>query len=129
MPATTPATALLLVNLGTPEAPTAPAVRRYLAEFLSDRRVVQIPWLLWQPLLRGVILPLRGPKAAEKYASIWMPEGSPLAVYTHRLAAAVQTRLPDWRVLHAMRYGEPSLAARLRALRAEGIRRVVVLPL
>jgi len=129
MPATTPATALLLVNLGTPGAPTAPAVRRYLAEFLSDRRVVQIPWLLWQPLLRGVILPLRGPKAAEKYASIWMPEGSPLAVYTHRLAAAVQARLPDWRALHAMRYGEPSLAKRLQALRAEGIRRVVVLPL
>jgi protoporphyrin/coproporphyrin ferrochelatase len=129
MPATTPATALLLVNLGTPEAPTAPAVRRYLAEFLSDRRVVQIPWLLWQPLLRGVILPLRGPKAAEKYASIWMPEGSPLAVYTRRLAAAAQARLPDWRVLDAMRYGGPSLATRLRALRDEGVQRVVVLPL
>lgn len=129
MPANTPATALLLVNLGTPEAPTAPAVRRYLAEFLSDRRVVQIPWLLWQPLLRGVILPLRGPKAAEKYASIWMSEGSPLAVYTRRLAEAVQARLPAWRVLDAMRYGGPSLAERLRALRAEGIGRVVVLPL
>lgn len=129
MPATTPATALLLVNLGTPEAPTAPAVRRYLAEFLSDRRVVQIPWLLWQPLLRGLILPLRGPRAAEKYASIWMPEGSPLAVYTRRLAGAVQARLPGWRVLDAMRYGQPALAERLRALRAEGIRRVVVLPL
>lgn len=129
MPATTPATALLLVNLGTPEAPTAPAVRRYLAEFLSDRRVVQIPWLLWQPLLRGLILPLRGPRAAEKYASIWMPEGSPLAVYTRRLAGAVQARLPGWRVLDAMRYGQPALAGRLRALRAEGIRRVVVLPL
>ncbi|MBL8257602.1 MAG: ferrochelatase [Pseudoxanthomonas mexicana] len=129
MPATTPATALLLVNLGTPEAPTAPAVRRYLAEFLSDRRVVQIPWLLWQPLLRGVILPLRGPKAAEKYASIWMPEGSPLAVYTRRLAEAVQAALPDWRVQDAMRYGRPALSERLRALRADGIRRVVVLPL
>ena len=129
MPATPPATALLLVNLGTPDAPTAPAVRRYLAEFLSDRRVVQIPWLLWQPLLRGVILPLRGPKAAEKYASIWMPDGSPLAVYTRRLAAAVQARLPDWRVLDAMRYGGPSLATRLRALRDEGVQRVVVLPL
>jgi ferrochelatase len=129
MPATPPATALLLVNLGTPEAPTAPAVRRYLAEFLSDRRVVQISWLLWQPLLRGLILPLRGPKAAEKYASIWMTEGSPLAVYTRRLAEAVQTRLPDWRVFDAMRYGRPALAERLSALRAEGIRRVVVLPL
>ena len=115
MPANTPATALLLVNLGTPEAPTAPAVRRYLAEFLSDRRVVQIPWLLWQPLLRGVILPLRGPKAAEKYASIWMQEGSPLAVYTRRLAEAVQARLPAWRVLDAMRYGRPALVERVRA--------------
>lgn len=129
MPATPPATALLLVNLGTPEAPTAPAVRRYLAEFLSDRRVVQIPWLLWQPLLRGLILPLRGPRAAEKYASIWLPEGSPLAVYTHRLAEAVQVRLPAWQVFDAMRYGQPALAERLRMLRADGIRRVVVLPL
>ncbi len=129
MPATQPATALLLVNLGTPEAPSAPAVRRYLAEFLSDRRVVQIPWLLWQPLLRGLILPLRGPRAAEKYASIWLPEGSPLAVYTHRLAEAVQVRLPAWQVFDAMRYGQPALAERLRMLRADGIRRVVVLPL
>lgn len=125
----TPSTALLVVNLGTPEAPTAAAVRRYLGEFLSDRRVVQIPPLLWQPLLRGVILPLRGPRAAEKYASIWLPDGSPLAVYTRRLAGAVQARLPDWRVLDAMRYGQPALAGRLRALRADGIRRVVVLPL
>ncbi len=125
----TPSTALLVVNLGTPEAPTAAAVRRYLGEFLSDRRVVQIPWLLWQPLLRGVILPLRGPKAAEKYAGIWLPDGSPLAVYTQRLAGAMQARLPDWRVRDAMRYGRPSLVARLRALRGEGVRRVVVLPL
>lgn len=125
----TPSTALLVVNLGTPEAPTAAAVRRYLGEFLGDRRVVQIPPLLWQPLLRGVILPLRGPRAAEKYASIWLPDGSPLAVYTRRLAEAMQARLPAWRVLDAMRYGRPALAGRLRALRAEGVRRVVVLPL
>lgn len=125
----TPATALLLVNLGTPEAPTAPAVRRYLGEFLSDRRVVQIPRIAWLPLLHGLILPLRGPKAAAKYASIWLPEGSPLAVYTRRLAAAVQARLPQWRVVDAMRYGEPSLASRLQALRKDGVQRVVVLPL
>jgi len=125
----TPSIALLVVNLGTPEAPTAAAVRRYLGEFLGDRRVVQIPPLLWQPLLRGVILPLRGPRAAEKYASIWLPDGSPLAVYTRRLAEAMQARLPAWRVLDAMRYGRPALAGRLRALRAEGVRRVVVLPL
>jgi len=124
-----PATALLIVNLGTPEAPTPRAVRRYLAEFLHDHRVVQLTRWLWCPLLHFLILPLRGPKAAAKYASIWLPEGSPLAVYTRRLASALQARLPDWRVLDAMRYGEPSLAKRLQALRAEGIRRVVVLPL
>lgn len=124
-----PDTALLAVNLGTPEAPTAPAVRRYLAEFLHDRRVVQIPRLLWYPLLHGVILPLRGPRAAAKYARIWTPEGSPLAVHTRHLAAALQARLPHWRVLDAMRYGQPALAQRLRRLRADGVRRVAVLPL
>lgn len=125
----TPATALLVVNLGTPEAPTPRAVRRYLAEFLHDHRVVQLTRWLWCPLLHFIILPLRGPKAAAKYASIWLPDGSPLAVYTRRLAEALQARLPDWRVHDAMRYGQPSLATRLRALRADGVRRVVVLPL
>ena len=125
----TPATALLVVNLGTPEAPTPRAVRRYLAEFLHDHRVVQLTRWLWCPLLHFIILPLRGPKAAAKYASIWLPEGSPLAVYTRRLAGALQARLPDWRVLDAMRYGKPSLAKQLQTLRADGIRRVVVLPL
>lgn len=125
----TPATALLVVNLGTPEAPTPRAVRRYLAEFLHDHRVVQLTRWLWCPLLHFIILPLRGPKAAAKYASIWLPDGSPLAVYTRRLAEALQARLPDWRVHDAMRYGQPSLASRLRALRADGVQRVVVLPL
>ena len=123
------ATAVLVVNLGTPEAPTAPAVRRYLAEFLSDRRVVSLPPLLWQPLLRGVILPLRAPKVAPKYASVWLDGGSPLAVYTRQLAAAMQQELPDLQVLDAMRYGEPSLARLLQRLRDEGLQRVLVLPL
>ena len=122
-------TALLIVNLGTPEAPTPRAVRRYLAEFLHDHRVVQLTRWLWCPLLHFIILPLRGPKAAAKYASIWMPEGSPLAVYTRRLAGAVQDRLPEWRVQDAMRYGEPSIGSRLQAWRAEGVQKVVVLPL
>ena len=122
-------TALLIVNLGTPEAPTPRAVRRYLAEFLHDHRVVQLTRWLWCPLLHFIILPLRGPKAAAKYASIWMPEGSPLAVYTRRLAGAVQDRLPEWRVQEAMRYGEPSIGSRLQAWRAEGVQKVVVLPL
>lgn len=121
--------ALVLVNLGTPEAATAVAVRRYLREFLSDRRVVQIPPLLWQPLLRGLILPLRSRRVARKYAEIWMDGGSPLAVHTRRLAEAVQQRLPEVRVLHAMRYGQPSLADALRCLRDEGVARVLLLPL
>ncbi|NUS39903.1 MAG: ferrochelatase [Lysobacter sp.] len=127
MPA--PDTAVLLVNLGTPEAPTPAAVRRYLAEFLSDPRVVALPALLWQPLLRAVILPLRGMRVAEKYASVWLPGGSPLAVHTRALADAVQLRLPQWRVACAMRYGTPPLREALEHLRAVGARRVLVLPL
>ena len=123
------AAALLLVNLGTPAAPTARAVRRYLAEFLHDHRVVQLTRWLWCPLLHFVILPLRGPKVAKKYAEVWMDEGSPLAVHTRRLAEAVQSRLPGVRVAHAMRYGAPALAPTIRALQAAGACRVLVLPL
>ncbi|MFN7136437.1 MAG: ferrochelatase [Thermomonas sp.] len=121
--------ALLLVNLGTPAAPTAPAVRRYLSQFLHDHRVVQLTRWLWCPLLHFVILPLRSPKVAHKYAEIWMEGGSPLAVHTAALAAAVGARLPGWQVRHAMRYGEPSVAAVLAELCAQGVRRVRVLPL
>ncbi|HEY5804512.1 MAG TPA: ferrochelatase [Lysobacter sp.] len=131
-PSDTPDTALVLVNLGTPDAATPAAVRRYLAEFLSDRRVVQIPRALWLPLLRLVILPLRSKVVAKKYASIWVPGddgGSPLAVYTRRLARVLQDELPQLRVIDAMRYGNPSLAACLQQLRSEGMRRVLVLPL
>ncbi len=122
-------TALLLVNLGTPDAPTASAVRRFLAEFLHDHRVVTLTRWLWCPLLHFVILPLRAPKVAKKYAEIWMDEGSPLAVYTRRLAVATQGVMPQWRVRHAMRYGAPSIAMLLRQLRSEGVERVIVLPL
>ena len=124
-----PDTALLLVNLGTHDAPTAPAVRRYLAEFLADPRVVQIPRLMWLPLLHGVILPLRSRRVAAKYAEVWMPGGSPLSVHTRDLADAIQARLPGIRVAHAMRYGRPALAQALRALRDAGVRRTLVLPL
>ncbi len=124
-----PTTALLAVNLGTPETPTAPAVRRYLAEFLSDPRVVSIPPLLWKPLLHGLILPLRSGRSAHKYAQVWLPEGSPLAVHTRRLAEGLQRELPQWRVRDAMRYGTPALLPALDALAAEGIQRIVVLPL
>ena len=121
--------ALLLVNLGTPSAPTAAAVSAYLDEFLSDRRVVQLPRWLWLPLLRKVVLPRRSPVVAKKYAEVWMDGGSPLAVHTAALADAVRARLPGRRVAHAMRYGAPALADALRALRDDGVREVRVLPL
>ncbi len=120
---------LVLANLGTPAAPTAQAVSAYLDEFLTDPRVVQLPRWLWRPLLRRVILPRRSPVVAGKYASIWMREGSPLAVHTRRLAQAVQDRLPQWKVVHAMRYGAPSLADALRNGIAAGAREIRVLPL
>ena len=126
-------TALLIVNLGTPDDPKAPALRRYLAEFLSDPRVVEIPRLVWLPLLHGIILRTRPARSAAKYASVWMPEGSPLAVWTRRQAEAVAARLTadghDVLVRHAMRYGQPSVASVLDGLRADGATRVLVLPL
>jgi protoporphyrin/coproporphyrin ferrochelatase len=126
-------TAVLLVNLGTPDEPTAPALRRYLAEFLSDPRVVEIPRLLWWPLLHGIILNTRPAKSAAKYASIWTADGSPLAVWTERLSAALGQTLADRGhrliVSHAMRYGNPSIAERLDRLRAQGATRVLILPL
>jgi len=126
-------TAVVLVNLGTPDEPTAPALRRYLAEFLSDPRVVEIPKLVWWFILNGIILRTRPAASAAKYASVWMPEGSPLAVWTQRQTAALDTALKaaghDLIVRHAMRYGNPSVASVLDGLRAEGATRVLVLPL
>ena len=126
-------TAVLLVNLGTPDEPTAPALRRYLAEFLSDPRVVEIPRVAWWPILHGIILNTRPAKSAAKYATVWMPEGSPLAVWTQRQAEALGRVLGaaghDLLVRHAMRYGNPSVASVMDTLRAEGATRVLVLPL
>jgi len=125
--------ALLLVNLGTPDAPTPAALRRYLAQFLSDPRVVEIPRWLWWPVLHGVILRTRPAKSAAKYASIWTPEGSPLALWTERQAGLVGRQLAERghhvQVRVAMRYGRPAIAEALSALRAEGATRVLVLPL
>lgn len=126
-------TAVLLVNLGTPEAPTPAATRRYLAEFLADPRVVEIPRLVWLPLLHGVILRTRPRRSAAKYAGIWMPEGSPLAVWTERQAKAFEATM-DQRghavlVAHAMRYGEPAVPRQLDQLVQGGATRVLVLPL
>jgi ferrochelatase len=123
-------TAVLLVNLGTPDAPTAGALRRYLAEFLSDPRVVEIPRLPWWLILHGVVLRTRPAKSAAKYATVWMPEGSPLAVWTARQATLLAAALgPVVLVRHAMRYGQPAVATVLAELRAEGATRVLVLPL
>jgi ferrochelatase len=106
---------VLLVNLGTPAAPTPPAVRAYLAEFLSDPRVVPLPRWLWLPLLHAVVLPRRAQQSAHKYAQIWMPEGSPLAVYTARQAALLGEHLQR-PVRYAMRYGAPTIANALAGL-------------
>ena len=128
-PPTSDAPALVLVNLGTPDAPTAAAVRRYLAQFLHDHRVVQLTRWLWCPLLHFVILPLRSPKVARKYAQVWLSGGSPLAVHTAAVADAVRRRMPDVRVEYAMRYGNPGLGVVLERLRADGVQRARVLPL
>ncbi len=124
-------TAVLWCNLGSPDAPTAAAVRPYLAEFLGDPRVVEIPRLLWAPILHGIILRVRPAKSAAKYASIWMPEGSPLKVWTQKQAALLAGRLGDQghsvAVHDAMRYANPSIASRLDALQAAGVARVLVL--
>jgi ferrochelatase len=121
---------VLLVNLGTPDAPTPQAVRRYLAEFLSDRRVVEIPPLLWQPILRGVILNTRPKKSAHAYAQVWTEAGSPLAAITRAQAEALQARLGDAAVVRwAMRYGKPALAGELAALQAQGCDRILIAPL
>lgn len=124
---------VLIVNLGTPDAPTAPALRRYLAEFLSDPRVVEIPKALWWMILHGVILRVRPAKSALKYAAIWTDEGSPLAVWTAKQARLLLGYLGQAGhpvlVQHAMRYGKPSIADEMDALRAQGVTRVLVLPL
>jgi protoporphyrin/coproporphyrin ferrochelatase len=128
-----PRTAVLLVNLGTPDAPTPAALRRYLAEFLWDPRVVEIPRPLWWLILNGVILRTRPAKSAAKYASIWTEQGSPLLHWSARQADLLQAELTRRGhavlVRHAMRYGSPSLASVLDGLQADGATRVLVLPL
>lgn len=125
-----PPIGVLLVNLGTPAAPTAKAIRPWLRAFLSDRRVVNLPRLLWWPILHGFILPFRPRKLVEAYASIWTEAGSPLQVITEKQVAALQSALGDaYRVASAMTYGEPSIRAGLKGLEKNGCQRIVVLPL
>ena len=122
-------TGILLANLGTPDAPTPDAVKRYLRQFLSDGRVVDTPRLLWWPLLRGVILPLRSPRVAKLYQSVWMEEGSPLMVYSRQQQQALAARLPDVPVALGMSYGSPSLASAVDELLSQGVEQIVLLSL
>jgi protoporphyrin/coproporphyrin ferrochelatase len=137
-------TAVLLVNLGTPDAPTTASVRTYLAEFLSDPRIVEIPKPIWWLILHGIILRVRPAKSAAKYASIWLDQnvdakssrGSPLRYWTQQQAVGLQAALdasqsqnPDVVVRYAMRYGNPSIAQELDQLKAEGATRILILPL
>ena len=127
-----PKTAVLYCNLGTPDEPTAPALRRYLGQFLGDSRVVEIPKPIWMLILHGIILRTRPAKSAAKYASVWTPEGSPLMVWTQKQAALLKGFLGeqghhvDVRV--AMTYGNPGVAQELNKLKAEGFTRVLILP-
>ena len=131
---TPPRTGILLVNLGTPAAPTAAALRPYLSQFLSDPRVVEIPRLLWWPILHGIILRTRPAKSAKKYASVWTDEGSPLKTHTEKQAKLLAGFLtnagqPDLMISWAMRYGAPSIRSRLDEMRAAGCTRILVVPL
>jgi ferrochelatase len=129
-PVATPKVGVLLVNLGTPDAPTTSAVKRYLKQFLSDRRVVEIPPLLWQPILRGIILNTRPQKSAKAYAKVWTEKGSPLAFFTAGQAEALQARMEGTAdVRYAMRYGNPSVGDQLAAMKAAGCNRILIAPL
>ncbi|AKJ41713.1 ferrochelatase [Pragia fontium] len=122
-------TGILLVNLGTPDAPTAKAVKRYLAQFLHDRRVVDTNRFIWCPLLHWIILPSRSPKVAKLYQEVWTDEGSPLLVYSRKQQQALAARLPDTPVELAMTYGSPSVNQALERLQRQNVQRLVVLPM
>jgi ferrochelatase len=129
-PVATPKIGVLLVNLGTPDAPTKSAVKRYLKQFLSDRRVVEIPQIIWQPILRGIILNTRPRKSAQAYAKVWTDKGSPLAFFTAGQAAALQARMGESAdVRYAMRYGNPSVADQLAAMKKAGCNRILIAPM
>lgn len=121
---------MLLINLGTPNRPEPGAVRLYLKEFLSDPRVIEIPQLVWQPILRGVILRTRPKKSAHAYRQVWTEEGSPLAAITARQSKALQGAFGEQVIVdHAMRYGEPAISGKIDVLKAQGCERILLAPL
>ncbi|WP_037551730.1 ferrochelatase [Sphingomonas sp. URHD0057] len=120
---------ILLINLGTPDAPDVSSVRRYLAEFLSDPRVVEIPAIAWKPILYGIILRTRPKKSAEAYSQIWTNEGSPLRAIAERQTEALRKAFPDLGVHYAMRYGNPGIAAALKRMTDDGCARILTVPL
>jgi len=129
-PIPAPKVGVLLINLGTPNKPELGSVRLYLKEFLSDPRVIEIPQLVWQPILRGIVLTTRPKKSAHAYRQVWTEEGSPLAAITARQAKALKGAFgEDVVVDHAMRYGEPAIAAKIDALKAAGCERILIAPL
>ena len=129
-PVAQPRVGVLLINLGTPNSPEPGAVKLYLKEFLSDPRVVEIPQLVWQPILRGIILNTRPKKSGHAYRQVWTEEGSPLAAITARQAKALEGAFgPGVLVDHAMRYGRPAIRERIDRLRSEGCERILIAPL
>ncbi len=129
-----PRLGILLANLGTPDAPTAPALRRYLGEFLADPRVVELPRLLWRAILHGIVLRTRPARSAKAYAEVWTDQGSPLLTIAKAQTAGVAEKLRnavqgEVAVEVGMRYGNPSMPSALRALREQGAERLLVLPL
>ncbi|ULJ61625.1 ferrochelatase [Wielerella bovis] len=121
---------ILLMNLGTPDAPTPEAVRPYLRDFLSDYRVVELPKIIWQPILHGIILPFRSKKSAHAYKKVWLKEGSPLSVFTQRQLDGLRERLPEnVHLAYAMSYGNPSVHEALTMLKSKGVGRLLVVPL
>jgi ferrochelatase len=126
---TTPVKAILLVQLGTPDHPNTNSVRQYLNEFLSDPRVVEIPKLIWQPILKGIILTTRPQKSAEKYKTVWTELGSPLRINTESQVAKLQALCPDYEIRMAMTYGTPSIESTLKELQLKRLNELIIIPL
>lgn len=120
---------LLLVNLGSPASPRTSDVKKYLKEFLSDQNVIEMPKVLWQPILLGIILPTRSWRSATFYQHAWLRGGSPLIVYTQMITNQVQKLLPDWNVKMAMTYGQPDIVETLQQMQKDGCSNVILLPL